>query len=93
LGVMKMHSWMAQEPLPGGFIFVDIEIVQDNMEFTEGVGLHHVIHETQKVHRRPAVADMRDYFARGYFQGCQERLCAMADIFNCGATQNATGSA
>jgi Skp family chaperone for outer membrane proteins len=22
-GVMKMHSWMVQEPLPGGFIFVE----------------------------------------------------------------------
>jgi hypothetical protein len=28
----------------------------------------------------PAVADMRDYFTSGYFQGCQERLRTMRDI-------------
>src|SRR5260370_32905022 len=80
LCVMKMLSWMVHEPLTGCFIIVDIEIVQDNMEFTEGIGLHPVIHETQKVHRRAAVADMRDDFASGYFEGCQERLRTMPDI-------------
>ena len=67
-GVMEMHSRMAQEPLSGGFIFVDVEVVQDNMEFTEGVGLYNIIHETQEVYRRPAVPDMGDDFAGGDFQ-------------------------
>ena len=75
-----MHSWMAQEPLFGGLILVDIEVVQDNMEFAQGVGLHHVIHETQEVHRRPPIPDMRDDFAGGDFQSCQQRLCAMPDV-------------
>ena len=78
---MEMHSRMAQEPLSGGFILVDIEVVQDNMEFTEGVGLYHLIHETQEVHRRPAVPDMGDDFAGGDFQSGQQRLRAMPDIF------------
>src|SRR5205807_80122 len=45
-----------------------------------GVRLHHLIHETQEVHGGPAVADMRDYFAGGDFQSCQQRLRAMADV-------------
>src|SRR5664279_926999 len=80
-GVMEMHSRMAQEPLFGGFIFVDIEVVQDNMEFTEGVGLYNIIHETQEVYRGPAVPDMGDDFAGGDFQSGQQRLRAMPDIF------------
>src|ERR1035438_5958403 len=66
---------------PTGFIFVDIEVVQDNMEFTEGVGLYNIIHETQEVYRGPAVPDMGDDFAGGDFQSGQQRLRAMADIF------------
>lgn len=55
-------------------------MVQGNMEFTEGIGLPHVIHETHKIHRRPAVSEMRDYFAGGYLPGCQERLGTMPDM-------------
>src|SRR5664279_5829042 len=80
-GVMEMHPRMAQEPLFGGFIFVDIEVVQDNMEFTEGVGLYNIIHETQEVYRGPAVPDMGDDFAGGDFQSGQQRLRAMPEIF------------
>jgi hypothetical protein len=32
--------------IAGRLYFVNIEIVQNNMEFTEGIGLHQVIHET-----------------------------------------------
>src|SRR5664280_2560795 len=55
--------------------------VQDNMEFTEGVGLYNIIHETQEVYRGPAVPDMGDDFAGGDFQSGQQRLRAMPDIF------------
>ena len=75
-----MYSRMAQEPLFGGFIFVNIEVVQDNMEFPQGVGLHHIIHETQEVYRRTAIPNMGDYFASGDFQSCQQRLRAMAGV-------------
>ncbi len=75
-----MHSRRTQEPLFGGLVFVDIEVVQHNMEFTERIGFHNVIHETQEVYRRPAIPDVRDYFAGRDFQSGQQCLRAMADI-------------
>ena len=72
-----MHSGMTQEPLFGGFVLVDVKVVQHDVKGAYGVGLYDVVHETQKVHRGPPVSDMGDYFAGGNLQGGQQRLCAM----------------
>jgi len=36
----------------GGFVLVDVEIVQHYVEFTGGVRLHNIVHETEKIDRR-----------------------------------------
>ena len=80
-GIVKVHSGMTQEPLFGGFVLVDVEVVQHDVKGAYGVGLHDVVHETQKVHRGPPVSHMGDYFAGGNLQGGQQGLCAMTDVF------------
>jgi hypothetical protein len=50
--VVKMHPSVAQKPLFGGFVFVDVEVVQHYVEFPRWIGLHDIVHETQEVDPR-----------------------------------------
>ena len=45
-GVVEMHTGMPQEPLLGRFVFMNVEIVEDDVKFTNGVRFYDVIHET-----------------------------------------------
>ena len=76
-----MHSRMPQEPLFGGLILVDIQVVQYDVKFAERIGPHHLIQETQEVHRRPAIPNVSDHFAGCDLQGRQQRLSAVTDVF------------
>jgi hypothetical protein len=40
-----------------------------------------IVHETQEIHRRPALPNMGNHLAGGYFQGGQQRLSAVTNIF------------
>ena len=44
--VVKMYAWVTQEPLFGRFVFVNVEIVEDDVKFANGIGSHDVVHET-----------------------------------------------
>ena len=76
-----MHPWMSQQPLFGRFIFVDVQVVQHDVKFAERIRLHHVVHKTEKVHCRSAIADMCDYLAGSDLQSRQQRLRAVTDVF------------
>ena len=67
-GVVKMHARMLEEPLFGRCVFVDVEVIQDDVKFPQRVGLEHVVHETQEVHGGSAIPHMRDYFPGGDLQ-------------------------
>lgn len=60
-----MHAGVTQKPLFGGFAFVDVEVVQHDVEFTGRVGFHNIVHETQEVDGRAPVSHVRDYLAGG----------------------------
>jgi len=70
-----------QEPLLGGLVFVNVEIVEHHVQVANGIGSDDVVHETQEVHRRPSVSNMRDHRAGRDLQGGQERLRAVTDVF------------
>ena len=44
--VVEMHAWMSQEPLFGRFVFMNVEIVEDDVKFANRVGSHDLVHET-----------------------------------------------
>ena len=44
--VVEMHAWMTQEPLFGRFVFMNVEIVEDDVKFANRVGSHDLVHET-----------------------------------------------
>jgi len=48
-GVVEMHSGMAQKPLLGRFVFVNVEIVEDDVKFADGIRSDDLVHETQEV--------------------------------------------
>src|SRR5678815_971609 len=43
-GVVKVHSWMTQEPLFGRFVLVDVEVVQNNVKIADRIGLYDIVH-------------------------------------------------
>src|SRR4029450_2946003 len=57
-GVVEMYSRMTQEPIFGRFILVDVEVIQNDVKFVDWIGLHHLVHEPQEIHRRAAITDM-----------------------------------
>jgi hypothetical protein len=71
----------ASEAIFGRLVLVDVEVVQENVKFADGIGLDDFVHETEKVHRGAPVADMRHHFAGSDFRGSQLRLRAMTDVF------------
>jgi hypothetical protein len=45
-GVVKMHTRMAQKPLFGGFVLMNVEIVKNDVKFANRIGSHDIVHET-----------------------------------------------
>ena len=39
--VVEVHPRMAQPPRFGSFILVDVQVVQHDVKFAQGIGLHH----------------------------------------------------
>ena len=72
VGMVKVHSGMTQEPLVGGFVLVDVEVVQHDVKGAYGVGHHDVVLDTQKVHRGPP-AGLAQMFRR---LCCRSSCCA-----------------
>ena len=64
-GVVEMYSRMAQEPLFGRFVLVNIEVIENDVKFVGRIGLHDLVHEAQEIHRRAAVTDMSDDLSGG----------------------------
>jgi hypothetical protein len=56
--VVELHVGMPPQPTLGRFIFVNVEVVEDDVQLPFWKGANRVIHESQKVHRRAALFDV-----------------------------------
>ena len=70
-GVVEMHVGMLFQPALGGFVLVNVEVVDHHMQLPLGESGDDIVHEPQKVHRRAALFDVCDYFSAGDLQGRQ----------------------
>ena len=80
-GVVEMDSRMAQEPLFGRFVLVDVEIIEHDVKLVNRIGLYDFVHEAQEIHRRAAITDMSDHLSGGDLERGQQRLRAMTLVF------------
>lgn len=90
-GVVEVDAGMAPEPAPGGRVFVNVEVVQDHVQIACGEGSDDVVQETKEVDRGATLLDVSQNLARGNFQGRQQGLRAVTDIF-AGPTARLLGS-
>ena len=77
---VEVDPGMALEPLLSCLVFVNIEVVQNDMQLTVGKRNRHLVHEVQEVDRGSPLLDVGQDAAAGNFQGSQQRLGAMANI-------------
>ena len=71
---------MALEPILSRLVFVNIEVVQNDMELTIGETRGYLGHEIQEVDRGSSLLDVGQDSAAGNFQGSQQRLSSMPNI-------------
>lgn len=69
---------MAGQPLLGRLVFMDIQVIQDQMQVAVEGGRHRLVQKAEEVHRRAPLPGWGQYLAPGYLEGRQQRLGAMA---------------
>src|SRR6266852_1047663 len=79
-GVMEVDLRMSSQPALGGFVFVNVEVVENDAQLPFWKGADHVIHESQKVHRRAPLFDVCHDFSAGDLQSRQQGLRAVTDV-------------
>jgi hypothetical protein len=47
---MKANERMASQPTPDRLVFVNVQVVGHDVQFTPRIGANHVVHEAQKIH-------------------------------------------
>src|SRR5690349_6311387 len=70
--VVEVDPRMTLKPLLSRFVFVNIEVVQNNMELTVGKANRYLVHETQEVDRGSPLLNVGQDSAAGNFQGGQQ---------------------
>ena len=78
--LVEVDPGVALEPLLSRFVFVNIEVVQNNVELTVGKTNGHLVHEIQEVDRGSPLPDVGQDPAAGNFQSGQQRLGSMPNI-------------
>ena len=78
--VVEVDPGMALEPLLSRLVFVNIEVVQNDMQLTVGKGNRHLVHEVQEVARASPLLDVGQDAISIIIEGTPQRLGAMANM-------------
>ena len=71
-GVVKVNLGMTTEPALGGSALVDVQVVQDHVQFALREMPNHLVHETQEVDGGPALHFAQN-FPGGNLQGRRQQ--------------------
>ena len=80
-GVMEANPGVPLQPSLCGCVFVDIEVVENHVQLLLGKSFDYFVQKAQKVDRGAALLDLGYDLSAGDFQGRQQGLCAVTDIF------------
>ena len=78
--MVEVHVGMSSQPALGRFVFVNVEVVEDDVQLPFWKGADRVIHESQKVHRRAALFDVCHDLSASDLQSSQQGLGAVTDV-------------
>jgi hypothetical protein len=79
--MMKSYLGMTLKPFARRFIFMDVEVIQDNVQVTFGKCRHDIIHKPKEVGGGAPLLHVRQNLTAGDLQRCKKRLSAVPDVF------------